>query len=159
MMYGSVWNADECGRPKVSQPEDSPRAVHHHGAQPLQGSQRLSLDHCIHSSLHPGRPRHGALCVGCCCLAQDQFCTRTTISVSTSGWDSGLGDKANSPSVSEQPMKSRVRRLIRSSLRQRRPAPGCSIFAQRVGAEQVRGKLNWTRLHWYAASPVTSRRC
>jgi hypothetical protein len=26
-------------------------------------------------------------------------------------------------------------------LRQRRPVPGCSIFAQRVGAEQVRGKL------------------
>jgi hypothetical protein len=63
------------------------------------------------------------------------------ISVSTSGRDSGLGDKANSPSVSEQPMQSRIRRLICSSLRQRRPVPGCSIFAQRVGAEQVRGKL------------------
>lgn len=77
------------------------------------------------------------------------------ISVSTSGRDSGLGDKANSPSVSEQPMKSRIRRLICSSLRK---ASGARVFFFCAKGRRGTGSRQ-ARLHWYAASLVTSRRC
>ena len=49
--------AHECGGAEISQPQEGASTVHHHGREPLQGSQGVSLDHGVHAGLRGGEGR------------------------------------------------------------------------------------------------------